>query len=96
VFELARTSGALVFLRRFPYADFLAYQQYQFEMADPFVDPHPQADKNCPLTRRTTLGQYRALLGEPETQFSLTRAALSTHGAQKQILINQRKEKRYA
>ncbi len=31
--------GALVFLRRFAYADFVAFQQYQYEMADPFVDP---------------------------------------------------------
>ncbi len=28
------------------------------------------------------------MLGEPKNQFSLTRAALSTRGAQKQILIS--------
>jgi hypothetical protein len=31
--------AALVSLRRFPYADFVAYQQYQLEMADLFLPP---------------------------------------------------------
>ena len=38
---------------------------------------------------RTALRHDHAMLGEPENQFSLTRAALSTRGAQKRILINQ-------
>ena len=35
-----------------------------------------------------SLGQHRAMLGESENQFSLTRAALSTRGTQKQIPIS--------
>jgi len=43
---------------------------------------------NRPLTRRTAFGQYRCMLGESENQFPLTRAALGTRGAQKQISIS--------
>ena len=35
-----------------------------------------------------SLDQHRIMLGEPENQFSLTRAALSTRSAQKQIPIS--------
>ena len=43
----------------------------------------PGTSNNRPLTRQTMLWQYQAMLGEPENQFSLTRAALSTWGTQK-------------
>lgn len=40
------------------------------------------------MTSPAPLGQHRDMFGEPENQFSLTRAALSTRGAQKQIPIS--------
>ena len=38
--EASQNEAVRVFLRRFPYADFVAYQQYQCEMADPFRARH--------------------------------------------------------
>ena len=46
---------------------------------------HSRGGRNRPLTRRSALWQYRAMLGEPENQFSLTRAALGTCARQKAI-----------
>jgi len=51
------------------------------------VNPTPS------LTRQTALWYHRAILGEPQNPFSLTRAASSTRGAQKQIPISTCKRK---
>ena len=50
--------------------------------------PHtqPRARKNHLLTKRPSLWQHPAMLGERENQFCLTRAALSTRGAQGRFL----------
>ncbi len=45
-------------------------------------------EKEAGVDTPVSLSQHRAMLGEPENKFSLTRATLNARGAQKQMPIS--------